>query len=177
MKTFIAILRGINVGGKNIIKMDTLRDLFLELKFENIVTYIQSGNIIFQTLITETNELEIMISNKILEKLNIKVPTIVLNSNELNFIYNNNPFITRNEDVSKLHVTFLSKIPENINIEKINSSKFLPDEFIINNKAVFLFCQSYGATKLNNNFFEKNLNLQATTRNWKTVCELLKISN
>src|SRR5271167_4305474 len=113
MKTYIAILRGINVSGHNMIKMADLKRMFETLPFENVRTYIQSGNIVFNAKTENDQELEKQIHTAIQKTFSFSVPVIVLEEKELKIVQQNNPFLTgRNEDVTKLHVTFLDTIPE-----------------------------------------------------------------
>ncbi|WP_159470575.1 DUF1697 domain-containing protein [Dyadobacter sp. 3J3] len=180
MQTYIAILRGINVSGHNMIKMADLKTMFETLPFENIRTYIQSGNIVFNAKPGNDQDLEKQIHDTIQKTFSFSVPVIVLEEKELRKVRQHNPFLTgRNEDVTKLHVTFLEAIPENILVEKLKeTAQFLPDEWILEGKAIYLFCPNgYGKTKLNNNFFENKLKVTATTRNWKTVNELVSIAD
>jgi uncharacterized protein (DUF1697 family) len=177
-RTYIAILRGINVSGQKIIKMEVLKLLYMELGFQHVQTFIQSGNVIFQSSISESGELESIITRKIEEIFNFYVPVIVLAREELKLIIENNPYAKiENIDVSLLHVTFLSELPASSNIDKLQHITFENDEFFIENKAIYLYIKGgYGKTKLSNNFFESKLKVKATTRNWKTTCELLKLA-
>jgi uncharacterized protein (DUF1697 family) len=179
METYISILRGINVSGHKMIKMEALRKMYESLGFKNVKTYIQSGNVIFQATKATTAGLAKEIAKKIQKESGFEVPIIVKEVKELESVFENNPFVNkRREDLAKLHVTFLSEKPEASNIEKINAGNYAPDEFIIENDAVYLFCPNgYGNTKLNNTFFENKLKVTATTRNWKTVTELVNIAN
>ena len=179
METYIAILRGINVSGHKMIKMDELRRLFESLKFKNVRTYIQSGNVIFSAKKTPESNLQKVIEKKILKSFGFEVPVIVKDKDEVEHVLKNNPYVnTRKEDVNRLHVTFLAEEPDQENIDKIVKLNYPPDEFIIFGKAVYLFCpDSYGNSKLVNSFFETKLKVAATTRNWKTVNELLRIAN
>lgn len=179
MQTYIAILRGINVSGHKMIKMEALRNILEDLKFKNIKTYIQSGNIVFQDKKTDTDVLAKKIAKTISENFNFEVPVMVKEEKEFIDVLNNNPFLTkRKEDISKLHVTFLSDVPEKVNVDKIKEGSYQSDEFIIKEKAVYLFCpDGYGNTKLNNTFFENKLKVTATTRNWKTITELVNMAN
>jgi uncharacterized protein (DUF1697 family) len=177
MQTYIAILRGINVTGHKSIKMEALRAMCEEMKFKNTQTYIQSGNIIFQFKEIPAADLEKKIAKKIKEKTGFDVPVIVKNVPELKVVLKNNPFIKRKEDVTKLHVTFLNAEPDKALHAKIKDLKYDDDEFMLDGAAIYLFCpKTYGNTKLNNNFFENKLKLTATTRNWRTVNELLRIA-
>src|SRR5690349_19631018 len=120
MTTYIAILRGINVGGNRMIKMDALKQLFAELGFKNIQTYIQSGNIVFQGKETDSRKLETKISAAITGKFTFDVPVIVIEYDDFRQIISDNPFLSdKKKDTAYLHVTFLSGEPERENCEKI----------------------------------------------------------
>ncbi|MCF0057260.1 DUF1697 domain-containing protein [Dyadobacter sp. CY356] len=180
MKTYIAILRGINVSGHHMIKMAELKTMFETLPFENVRTYIQSGNIVFDASPGEERDFENLIHDVIQKTFSFSVPVIVLEEKELKDVRQHNPFLTgRNEDVTKLHVTFLAAIPNIDHIEKLKeTARFLPDEWILDGKVIYLFCPNgYGKTKLTNNFFENKLKVTATTRNWKTVNELISMTS
>ena len=153
--------------------------MFEDLQFENVKTYIQSGNVAFSTKSGSDENLQEKIHDAIQKTFAFDVSVIVLDEKELTRIQQHNPFLTeRKEDVLKLHVTFLGEEPEKYLLEKLKETgQFLPDEWILDGKTVYLFCPTgYGNTKLNNNFFEKKLKVMATTRNWKTVNELVKMA-
>jgi len=175
MQNYIAILRGINVSGHKLIKMDALRKLFDDMGFKNTKTYIQSGNVVFQCKQAKVQDLEQKIASSIQKEFGFEVPVLVKEANDLEVVLKNNPFINkRKEDVTKLHVTFLSAEPEKALVEKIKEGNYAADEFIVTGKAVYLFCPNgYGNTKLSNTFFENKLKVTATTRNWKTINELV----
>ena len=179
MKTYIAILRGINVSGQKLIKMTDLKRMFESLNLEEVKTYIQSGNIAFKTKEESEEDLQKKIHGAIQKTFNFDVPVTVLDETELKKTQQNNPFIKEGkEDESQLYVTFLSQEPEKGVVEKLKeTAQFLPDEWILSGRSVYIFCPGgYGKTKLNNNFFEKKLKVTATTRNWKTVNELVAMA-
>jgi uncharacterized protein (DUF1697 family) len=178
MNTYISILRGINVSGKNLIKMNSLKEMYEDMGFQNIRTYIQSGNVVFKCLEINLQKLEKLISEAIFKQFALNVPVLVREYSELKSILSRNPFQNDlKEDNSKLHITFLSTSPEKHFIEHIDSESYLPDKFYIMERTVYLFCPNgYGKTKLNNNFFENKLGVTATTRNLKTLMELVKIA-
>ncbi len=192
MKTYISILRGINVGGKKKILMADLKKLYEILGFSNVQTYIQSGNIIFDYQNTENHNNKIdlqeiqqnisqQIANKISEQYDFQVPVIIRNIEEMESCIKNNPFIGKYADLDKFHVSFLSQKPTESNIDELNDKAkegyFGDDEYLILGKEVYLYCPNgYGITKLSNNFLENKLKVIATTRNWKTVNELLRIA-
>jgi uncharacterized protein (DUF1697 family) len=175
METYVALLRGINVSGQKMIKMQVLQSLFAELGFKNIRTYIQSGNIIFESGKISQDVLAKQIEEKILQSYHFEVPAIIRHHDEIKRILENNPFlIKRNEDINKLYVTFLSNESDESDKYDKSDKSIDYDEFIISGKNIYLFCPNgYGRTKLNNNFFESKLKVKATTRNWKTVNALL----
>jgi uncharacterized protein (DUF1697 family) len=178
METYIALLRGINVSGHKMMKMEELKKVLQSLNFTNIRSYIQSGNILFETEKADSIFLEKQIGEIIFKNFGFPVPVVIRNRQELEKIHEKNPFLgKRNEPVEKLHVTFLAKEPDPVNLKKIEGSLFFPDEFVISGSEVYLFCPNgYGRTKLTNTFFETNLKLSATTRNWNTVETMLKMS-
>jgi uncharacterized protein (DUF1697 family) len=178
MATYISILRGINVSGSKVIKMDALRKTFEALGFKNVQTYIQSGNIVFQCKQSKTESLEKKIHQQIETTFGFDVATMVLEVDYLKTIIKKNPFIKdKSKDVARMHVTFLSAIPTKELHDKIKMGDYKEDEFILIGKAIYLHVPiSYGNSKLSNNFFENKLKVAATTRNWKTVNELLRMA-
>ena len=178
MGTYISILRGINVSGHKIIKMDALRNLYENMGFVNVITYVQSGNVIFKGEDIEIKNLEKQISQQIEKEFGFQVPVIVLSIKKLKHIIDNNPFAEdRNKDQSFFHITFLSSKPDKYDPITIENKKQDEEEIAFSDYAVYLYCPNgYGRTKLTNNFIESKLKVGATTRNWKTTLELLKIA-
>ncbi|GGE90699.1 Uncharacterized conserved protein, DUF1697 family [Chishuiella changwenlii] len=176
MDIYIAILRGINVSGKNCIKMIDLKNLFEFLDFNHITTYIQSGNVIFTSEIKNKNQIRELISIQIEKTFSLKVPVLVLRIDDLREIISQNPFST-DKETSFIHFTFFNNQPDMQNIEIIEDKKAIGEEISITNKVAYVYCpDGYGKTKLNNNFLENKLKTVATTRNYKTTNELLKIA-
>jgi len=178
MTTYISLLRGINVSGQKLIKMDDLKAMYRQLNFQNIETYLQSGNVIFWDEKYDPSDLATTISSKIQKQFGFEVPVIVLNVDDLKAIIEANPFKDDLKmDQQFLHVTFLAADPKKIDFETITAKRSSGEEIVMIKKAVYLYCPNgYGRTKLTNNFLETKLRVGATTRNWKTVNELLKIA-
>ncbi|WP_417886558.1 DUF1697 domain-containing protein [Zunongwangia sp.] len=175
--TKIAILRGINVGGKRKILMKDLKTLCERLDLEKVSTYIQSGNIIFQSS-QDNSALENKLEKAIFEQFGFEVPVIIRTAEEIQFLLTNNPFYTTETENTHLHLTFLKHIPTTENQQKTEALQYNPDRFLIHGKNVFLYCEGkYHKTKLSNTFFEKKLKVGATTRNWKTVIKLSELSS
>lgn len=179
MNTYTAILRGINVSGKNKIKMAALKEALESAGFKSVQTYIQSGNIIFQEQEVSAIQLAKKISLIIKKEWDFDVPTLVLTQEELTSAKENNPFWRENPDIdtSKLYVTFMENVPNDDLIEAIALPPNCNDFFTIKGKHIFVFCPTgYGRTKLTNNFFERKLKQVCTTRNWKTINKLIELS-
>jgi uncharacterized protein (DUF1697 family) len=175
----IAILRGINVGGRRKILMSELKELLKELGLKEIETYIQSGNVIFSTKSVEENFLlEEKIESSIKKRFNFDVPVIIRTVDELKKTILENPFTNNEEiDINCYYLTLLKKYPELDNIEKIERYDFSPDQFKIIDRDAYIYCSGrYSDTKLQNQFFESKLQVQTTTRNWKTILKLIEIA-
>lgn len=175
MQTIISILRGINLGSHNKIPMPELKALYEKAGFKNVITYIQSGNVVFSADKEKIEEIPGKIQEFIFKKYKFQVPVIVRTVDEMQELIKANPMV-KGKDIEKLHVTFLSDHPQKEHLEKIKTYSYPPDEYTIIGKEIYVFCPNgYGNTKLSNNFFESKLKVTATTRNWRTVNELLRM--
>ena len=178
---YISILREINVGGKRKILMKDLKELYQNLGFSDVETYIQSGNVTFNSDNLDKKEISQKLEKAIFEKYNFEVPIIIRTKEELLKIQSSNPFIKSEEDkeelINNLHLTFLEDIPMTENIKKAKEIESKTnDKFEIIENNTFVFCEGkYHTSKLTNNFFEKKLKTKATTRNWRTIEKLTKI--
>ena len=178
MTTYISILRGINVGGQKIIKLDALRKMYENLGFKSVKTYFQSGNVIFKSKDFKISVLEQNISRQIKKDFGFDVPVIALTIDKLKKIIDDNPLSKDiRKDASFLLVTFLSSKPKSFEREVIESKRSAKEEISFSEDAVYLYCpDGYGISKLSNSFLETRLKVGATTRNWRTTNELLKIA-
>ena len=173
------MLRGINVSGQKKVKMDDLRSIYESLGFHNVITYIQSGNVIFECQNTDKTELKEKIEKSIEEKFEFQVPVEIRTERELENILNNSPFgpIDLANEGTKYLVTFLSAIPSKSKVSEIQQFVAAPEKLIINSQEVYLYCpHGYGKSKLSNNFLENKLGIEATTRNWKIVNKLYELT-
>ena len=174
---YIVLLRGINVAGKNRIKMIDLKSMFESLNFKNVKPYIQSGNVIFDYEITDSVKLTSFIEVKINDTFGFFVKVIVRNEEEFRSIVNNNPFVNdTNVEINKLHVVLMSDIPDPKLVVGLHVKKEDNEKFLISSREIYLYCPNgYGKTKLNNAMFEKKLNTTCTTRNWKTMNNIISL--
>jgi uncharacterized protein (DUF1697 family) len=174
---YIALLRGINIGGKRI-KMAQLRDVFESMDFKSVRTYLQSGNVIFEHNSTDTAKISNLIEKKIIQTFGFSVNVIIRTEGEFENIINDNPFIKdANIDFDKLHVTFLHDRPDKNTVLNLEVNKDKNEKFEVIGREIYLYLPNgYAKTKLTNNVFEKKLKTIATTRNWKTTNKILEIS-
>jgi uncharacterized protein (DUF1697 family) len=176
MKKFIALLRGINVSGQKLIKMSELKSLFEKAGFQKVGTYIQSGNVIFSSKETSAEKLSFKISSAIKKQFGFDVQVIVVTPKEIELALKENPFIKKKKDNDKLYTIFLSSVPAKVNVEKLDTANYSPEEFKIDGKRIYLFVPNgYGKAKINNNLFENKLKVFGTARNLKTLNALLEL--
>jgi uncharacterized protein (DUF1697 family) len=176
--TYVALLRGINLGGHKIVKMAQLRKEFEGLGFDDVRTYIQSGNVVFKAPSCACEDLAKRIQERVLCQFGFPVPVVVKTADEIGEVIKNNPLMKQKDiDLSKLHVTFLWSAPEKSTLKMLHAISAAPDEFHCSAQAVYLHCPNgYGVTKLGNNVLEKMLKVGTTTRNWRTVNQLYQMT-
>lgn len=173
MKTHIALLRGINVGGHKKLKMANLKLLFEGLGFEDVVTYIQSGNVVFTA--AEEKGLSEKISNEITKKFGWEVPVLVKTANAIAEILAACPFeeTKKNEGYYML----LATPPKEEYMAAVREISYPNEEFVLTPECVYIYYgNGAGNAKLNNNFFEKKLQVAATTRNYRTLAKLVELA-
>jgi uncharacterized protein (DUF1697 family) len=178
MSNYIAMLRGINVSGHKIIKMEQLRTSFGALGFSNVKTYIQSGNVVFEAANDSAISLSKKIAQMILRDFGFSVPVFLRTSKEMEDIIKRNPLLKIPAiDQSKLHVTFLSDEPPKVTSASLQPLAAKSEQFRVVGREIYLYCpDGYGITKLSNTAIEKKLSTGATTRNWTTVNTLLAMT-
>jgi uncharacterized protein (DUF1697 family) len=178
MPVFISFLRGVNVGGHNMIKMDALRALFESLGFRNPQTYVNSGNVVFHTKERNAALLTKKIQDSIEKNFSFR-PTIVLRTApELRAIIAANPFAKRKEiEPGKFLVTFLASSPAEEALAAALKIKTDPEELrIVGSEAFIYFPNGMGRPKMSWPAIERALKTTGTGRNWNTVNKLLAIA-
>lgn len=178
MPRYVAMLRGINVSGQKIIKMERLRQLFESMAFTNVSTYIQSGNVIFDSEEVDSAVLRDRIVYELKEQLMFDIPVIIRTPAELQEVVQDTPYPTVNVDENEQrYVTFLSQVPTEAALAKLQAAQSEVDEYHVRGITVYLLIRkNYGDSKFSNNFIEKKLCVAATTRNWETVNRLIQLS-
>ncbi len=174
MNVYISLLRGVNVGGHKIL-MTQLKELYESLHLVDVKTYIQSGNVIFQSRDNDGYRLKNILEQEIERVFNFQISIIIMTRDELKKVIENNPF--SNEDKNKIYITLLSTSFKEISEIEIKNVKDKNEKYYLGKKVIYLFLpQGYGRTKLNNNFFERKLKVAATTRNLKTIKKLYELA-
>jgi uncharacterized protein (DUF1697 family) len=180
MHTYISMLRGINVSGQKMIKMTELKALYESLPVSNVATYIQSGNVIFQSRSDDPLSIGASIENAIEAFFGFSVTVLLRRPADFRKVVNRCPFLgTARIDESRLYVTFLKSRPP-VSLVKAMAlvAPKTADTYKIAGSEIYLRCPNgYGKTLFSNSFFEKHLKVSATTRNWKTVQTLLAMSS
>jgi uncharacterized protein (DUF1697 family) len=175
--TYVCLLRGINLGARNKVKMADLEALFVALGHADVATYIQSGNVVFTSPVDSPSTLARGIEERIAADLGLEVTVLLRTTDELSRVIEANPFVGGGADPAELHVTFLADEPDPAAAGAVDGGGFEPDEFRILGREVHLRCpDGYGRSKLNNAFWERRLGVAATTRNWRTVNKLHELA-
>jgi uncharacterized protein (DUF1697 family) len=175
MKTYVVLLRGINVGGHKKVPMVELRELLSKSGFKDVRTYIQSGNIILQS---SHNKAQIAqkVKDAIHTHFGFEVPVIVRTKDELTRNYNICPFSEVKKDNS--YFVLLSDVPHQTLVDDACKIKHENEEFQIIEDCIYFYSSvGYGNSKFNMNSFEKKLNVKATSRNHKTMVKLMALAS
>ena len=174
MTQYIAFLRAVNVGGR-FVKMEDLKKMFAMPGIKNINTYIQSGNVVFDSTETARDVLVKRIEAKLLKATGFEVKTFIRTMPDMEAIVKNNPFKKHGEDMA-LHVSFLSEEPGAEMVKQLQSLQTELEQFRFDGTTVYILVKkgAYGETKFSNTFLEKKLKVAATTRNWATVNKMLE---
>jgi len=171
MTSFVALLRGINVGGKRMLPMKDLVALFTKAGATNVRTYIQSGNVVFDAKAAPS--IVERVQRAIEKTFGFDVPMVVRTGEALQAVVAASPF----DDVEHVHVVFLGDSPTAAQVKALDPNRSPGDRFVVRGSDVFLHLPNGVArTKLSNAWFDSQLKTVSTVRNWKTVLELARMS-
>lgn len=175
MKTYIALLRGINVSGQKKVPMAELRELLETSGLQNLRTYIQSGNVIFNASNQNSSQLEKQIKKAIMEYFSFDVSVLVKTPKEIQSILENAPFSDKKPE--QIYFTLLSQIPDPNLVQELRKINYPNEGFIITDYCVYGYrLIGFGRAKCSNNFFERKLKVSSTSRNYNTMMKLLSLS-
>ena len=173
---YVSFLRGINVGGKNKVKMETLREVCGALGFQNVKTYINSGNVIFETSKTDNKKLVEKLEKAIEKEFLLNIKVMVRTISEIENIIKNNPFDRQFENDKDLHVFFLDEELPTEKRETLLSNNNENEMFAMKNREIFCLLRvSVLDSLMGKDYIGKKLKVSATARNWRTVNKVLEI--
>jgi uncharacterized protein (DUF1697 family) len=174
--TFVALLRGINVGGKNMLPMKDLTAIFERAGCVAVRHYIQSGNVVFGATPRQSASIARVVAERIEKDHGLKVPVVVRTALEIAAVARGNPYLRRASDPKHLHVMFLAQEPEKKRASALDPQRSPPDAFELRGREVFLLLPNGAArTKLTNAYFDSTLATTSTGRNWNTVLKLAEM--
>jgi uncharacterized protein (DUF1697 family) len=174
---YVALLRGINVGGKNKLPMKDLAAMFADAGCKEVRTYIQSGNVVFSAPAAVAAKTPGRVGAQIAKQFGYRVPVILRSGEELARLAEGNPFFTAKADPTKLLVMFLEDEPSARSVAALDPKRSPPDEFMVRGREIYLRCPNgFGQTKLGNDYFDRVLETISTGRNWRTVLQLLEMA-
>lgn len=182
MSSYIALLRGVNVGGKNLLPMRELQAIVANAGCVEVRTYIQSGNVVFRATATQAAQLPEALSKAIGERFGFRAPVIVRQAKELQGIVEENPFLASGSrvDASALHIAFLAKAADPGRITALDAQRSPGDTFQVRQQGrreLYLHLPGGVArSKLTNAYFDAALATTSTVRNWRTVLKLLEMT-
>ena len=174
MTTCMSLFRGINVGGNRIVPMSELKSLHQALGLKDVVTYIQSGNVVFSSDATNPAQLARQIEESFAQKFGFHSQVMVRTSAELEEIIASNPFQNQPEKEPKwVAVLFLATRPESAALEDLQKTYSGPEEIYLIGQELFVYYpDGIGRSKLTLPLIEKKLKSAGTGRNWNTVLRL-----
>ena len=174
----IALLRGINVGGKNKLPMKDLTAMFREAGCEDVRTYIQSGNVVFSAEPELARDIPSLISDSIMSRFGYSVPVVVRTAREIQQIVEVNPFAQAGFEANRLLVFFMADLPDKAMVESLDPDRSPGDEFAVVGREVYVhYPNGVARSKLTNAYFDSRLSTTCTGRNWRTVNKLLEMAN
>ncbi|WFF03137.1 DUF1697 domain-containing protein [Micromonospora sp. WMMD964] len=178
MTRYVALLRGVNVGGATRLAMADLRRIVTDLGHGDVTTYLQSGNVAFNSTVRDAEKLAAGITRALTDELALPVPVLVRSGRELAAIAGGNPYADRENDPTRLLVAFLATPPASSTVDALTVPGGENVSFTVTGRELYLHYVDggYGRSKFTNAYLEKRLGVAATTRNWKSVRALAELA-
>ena len=172
--THVALLRGVNVGGKNCVPMKDLAEIFAKAGCGDVRTYIQSGNVVFRATPAIAEGVPSRITAQIAKRFACQVPVVLRTAEQFAVAVRSNPF--REVPQEALYVYFLAGVPDAARAAQLDPGRSKPDAFIVHGREIYLHLPNgMGRSKLTNAYFDSKLATTSTARNWRTVLKLLEL--
>jgi uncharacterized protein (DUF1697 family) len=173
---YVALLRGINVSGKNMIPMPRLAAAFEAAGCSEVATYIQSGNVVFNGSASVMKTLVARVSQQLAAEFDYRIPIVLRSAAQLQDVVRDNPFLAAGDDVATLHVMFLSDTPARARVASLDPERSPGDRWQLRGQDLYLCLPNgVGRTKLSNAYFDSKLGVTSTGRNWRTVLKLVEL--
>lgn len=174
---FLSLFRGINVSGKNTIRMEALRSAMEAAGFTNVKTYIQSGNVVFESKLRSAAKVSQALEQLVKKEFGHEITIITLSGKELTEAIDNHPFAGKREpeqeSFKKLHVLFLAEEPAAENFQKLQQAPIGNDQVALSGNVLYIrFETKQSDSKLSNSLAESKLKVRGTMRNWNTLLKL-----
>jgi uncharacterized protein (DUF1697 family) len=172
----VALLRGINVGGKNMLPMKELAAMFANAGCSDVVTYIQSGNVVFCADDKVAAGLDAAIARQVEARFGLRVPVVLRTAAEIDAVIRANPFLKAGASEEMLHVSFLADRPGKDLVAGLDAGRSAPDAFTVVGREIYMqLVNGVAGTKLTNAYFDSKLKTVSTMRNWRTVLKLAEM--
>ena len=173
----IALLRGINVGGRNRLPMQRLVSIFEAAGCGNVRTYIQSGNVVYEAGPALARRVPLLVAGILAERFGINSPVLSRTATELHKVVASNPFLKARAEERELGVAFLEKRPTAARVAALDPERSPPDAFSVRGREIYLrMPNGVARTKLTNAWFDSALATTSTVRNWRTTLKLLDLA-
>ena len=174
--THVALLRGINVGGRHRLRMKDLAAVFHDAGCDDVRTYIQSGNVVFRAPDALAGSIAEVVQDVVADRVGFRAPVVTRTADEMRRLPRRNPYLSAGADPGALHVVFLADEPDDADVANLDPGRSAPDEFEAIGREIFLRCPNgFGRTRLTNDYFDRMLRSTSTTRNWRTVLRLIEM--
>lgn len=174
---WVALLRGVNVGGNNKLPMADLSAMFEAAGCSAVRTYIQSGNVVFEAPPKVADAVPARVEKAIVGRFGFRTPVVLRAGGDLRVVVQSNPFLARGEAQDRLYVAFLSDEPDPSRVAALDPNRSPPDELAVVGREVYLHLPNGGArSKITNGYLDTTLKATSTVRNWRTVEKLAELA-
>ncbi|HEX4228112.1 MAG TPA: DUF1697 domain-containing protein [Bryobacteraceae bacterium] len=170
---YLALFRGVNVGGSNKLPMKELAVIFTASGCRDVQTYIQSGNVVFNAPAKIAAQASVTIARKVRDRFGFEVPIVMRTAEEVGAVLSANPFLAQGAAENTLHVSFLADLPAPSNVQQLDPNRSVGDMFVVVGREIYMqLPNGMARTKLTSQYFDSRLKTVGTVRNWRTVQQL-----
>jgi uncharacterized protein (DUF1697 family) len=177
MPRYVALLRSVNIGGHGRIAMNDLRASFASLGYDDVLTYIQTGNVLFSTSSRNEKTTVDDIEGQLAEDFGDSPAVLLRTVPELQRVGSSSPYAKAGANPARHHVTFLATAPSKAVVKSLDLPPSGQDELVVDGREVYVHTPNgYAETKYTGTFLERRLGVVSTTRNWNTVTKLCELA-